>query len=214
MSLHQPGRPVAEKTFDAFAENIKHAEHGCRNAQNIIQFVDTKAGVIAGFTFVGLGVVLQGIKEFLCLSKDIQDCLVAAFKLHPACATILFGFCVISIGLGILSLWFVVQCVAARAPRIGLDLKHSTLFPIYHEVHELGRARDHFEKLKRGLTQAEIIQEYEVQLLNLGAILHKKMRCQHWAATAFLGQLLLISLSGAILFVYTYLYIIAGSVLQ
>jgi hypothetical protein len=40
------------------------------------------------------------------------------------------------------------------------------------------------------------------------------MRCQHWAATAFLGQLLLISLSGAILFVYTYLYIIAGSVLQ
>ena len=48
MSLHQPGRPVAEKTFDAFAENIKHAEHGCRNAQNIILFVYTYLYIIAG----------------------------------------------------------------------------------------------------------------------------------------------------------------------
>jgi hypothetical protein len=157
-----------------------------------------------------LGVVFQGIKEFLCLDKTIQNSIVDAFNLHPICATILFGFCVVSIGLGIISLWLVVKCVAPRAPRIGVRLKHSMLFPMYHEGQEIAQAREHFAKLERGLTQKEIAGEYEAQLLNLGAILQKKMQYQRWAANAFLGQLLLISLSGAILFIYTYFFMIAG----
>ena len=214
MSRHEPSPVSPSDTAVQFAEGIRHAESGYRNAQDVIRFIDTKAGAIAGFTSVCIGVVLQGIKEFLCLNKDIQESIVVAFKQHPACALVLFGFCVASIGLGIACIWFVVQCVAARSPRIGLQARHSMLFPYYDAAQEAGAARVHYQKLERGLTRQEIAEEYEVQLLNVGAILEKKILFQRRAANAFLGQLTLIAVSGAILFFYAYIYMILPEVIK
>jgi len=203
----KPAEPPPDENL--FAEGIKHAESGYKNAQDVIRFIDSKAGVIAGFTSVGLGVMMQGIKEFLCLNKDIQDSIVAILKLHPVCAVVLFTFCVLSIGLGIVCLICVVQCVTARAARMNSKLKHTMLFPFYDATKDLDSARLHFEKLERGLTHKEIADEYGVQLLNVGAILHQKMKFQRWATNAFLAQLVLISVSGALLFGFSYKFIIA-----
>lgn len=192
MSEHEP------TNHDPFKEGIRHAESGYKNGQDIIKFIDTKAGVIAGFAFVGLGVILQGIKEFLGFSKDIQNFIFANFLEHSICAVVILITSMLSSFCGICCVWLVVRCVTARPRRIASKAKHTILFPYWNEDAEYGFAREHYEKLERGLTHKEIAIEYGDQLLNVGAILHKKIKYQRWAAHAFLIQFTLLALIGAI----------------
>lgn len=192
MSQHEPSN------HDPFKEGIRHAESGYKNAQDVIKFIDTKAGVIAGFAFVGLGVVLQGIKEFLGFSKDVQNVIVDAFLRHPHCALAIFITSGLSSLCGVCCVGLVVRCVTARPRRIASKAKHTILFPHWNEDAEYGYAREHFEKLESGLTHKEIAIEYGDQLLNVGAILHKKIRYQRYAAHSFLVQFALLALTGMI----------------
>lgn len=187
------------RDFDPFIEGIKHAESGYKNSQDIIKFIDTKAGVIAGFAFVGIGVVLQGVKEFLAFRKDTQDLIVEIFKQHPTCAIVIFISSFLSSATGVCCMWFVVRCVTARPRRIASKTKHTILFPHWDERKDYGYAREYYEKLERGLTHKEIAVEYGDQLLNVGAILYKKIKYLRCAAHTFLGQLFLLALTGAII---------------
>src|SRR5208282_5037095 len=128
MSHHEQEPPNPKKDFDPILEGIKHADSGYKNAQDIIKFIDTKAGVIAGFAFVCIGVVLQGIKEFLGFSKDIQNSIIEALKPHPAHAWMIYASLTFSMAIGIFTVLCVVRCVTARPPRIASKLKHTTLF--------------------------------------------------------------------------------------
>lgn len=178
---------------------IKHAETGYKNAQDIIKFMDTKSGVIAGFAFVGIGFVLQVAKEFLSIPTEMRSLVIDQFKSHPVWAYVIFAIALVSLAAGVACVWCVVRCVTARPPHITSNLKHTFLFPFYGtKSRDLDCAMAYYAKVKIGLTAAEIAAEYEIQLLNVGAILCKKITWHRRAANAFLLQLALLTTAGAV----------------
>jgi hypothetical protein len=176
---------------------IKHAETGYKNAQDIIKFMDTKSGVIAGFAFVGIGFVLQVTKEFLSSPTDLRSAVVDQFKSAWAWEYTIFALTVLSLIMGISCVYCVVQCITARPPHIPSNLKHTILFP-HCGTSDANYAREYYAKLKSGLTAAEVAAEYEHQLLNVGSILCQKITWHRRAANAFLLQLASLTLAGAL----------------
>lgn len=203
MSHSKQNSPDDRSSNEPLAGGIKHAEASYKNAQDVIKFIDTKAGVIAGFAFIGIGVILQGIKTLLNLNEEMQTQIVEMSKLHPAYVIILCGASLLSIILGLLCIWYVVRCVTARPPSIASKLKHTILFPIFNENKDYGFARSYFEKIEAGLTPREIAEEYSAQLLNVGAILYKKIMLQRRAAMVFLAQLVGLAITGAALLLFS-----------
>jgi hypothetical protein len=169
---------------------VKHAEAGYRNAQDIIKFLDTKSGVIAGFAFVGIGLILQVLKEFIEARDSVKTSTMIFFENLPHSTLLIIVFITtFSLLCGIASIYYVVRCITARPPSDISELKHTFLFPFFDEKCDLESAMEHYKKINDGFTLVEVAQEYEAQLLQVGSIICKKVKYNRLAANCFLGQL-------------------------
>ncbi|WFB36814.1 hypothetical protein P3T73_03435 [Kiritimatiellota bacterium B12222] len=168
---------------------LEHFRFGLNNSQETIRALDAKAGVISAFTFLiltgWLGVVKFFIEENLLVGVDIN---LSTFFIAVFFIGIFFS--------GVSSMIFLVWSAKGR------DKDKDTfyaLFPYYlRGQREIAKKTFYDEGLFK--TEAQL-NEFRDQLVILGSILEKKIRCGHYACIALLVQLgcLVLFLVGLIL---------------
>jgi hypothetical protein len=173
--------------FSSWETTLRHVETGYRNAQDIIKFLDAKAGAVAGFALVGIGLVLQVVKEFFEAKPEEKEPILAMFAQYSFPFLAVAISAIVSLVAGVISIWCVVRCITARPPKdIGLSLKHTFLFPFCEDEKT---AKEYYKRIHDGLTAKEIAAEYEEQILQVGLIKCKKIKWIRRAANYFLVQL-------------------------
>ena len=179
----------AERSID---DTVKHAKSGYENAQNVIKLIDAKASILIGLSTLAAGFVISAAKWYIEIdpTKGGASFLAAVAK-HPALMrwTALLG--VLSLVVGLICIGACVWSVVARSRPEGLQMPFSVLFPIYPQ-HKEREAADFFRSKLQGMSQAEVLIEYEDQLRVLGLILSKKLKHNRVASVAFLSQLCLL----------------------
>ncbi len=173
-------------------DTIKHAKSGYENAQNVIKLIDAKAGILIGLSTLAAGFLVSVFKWYVEIdpSKGGANFLAAVAK-HPA-------FIHWAAFLGVLSLIAALGCigacvwsVVARSRPDNLQMPFSVLFPAYPQDKER-EAAEFFRWKLRGMSQTEMLIEYEDQIRVLGLILSKKLKHNRIASIAFLVQLCLL----------------------
>jgi hypothetical protein len=175
-------------TEEEFQRTLTHAKAGYSNAQDIIKFLDAKAGALLGIVSLMLGLPLLLAKWVL------EQPATAQFHL-PLLMGHAWWWCfwtgvlaVLSLGAGALSMCQAVAAVRARLPKS--KAKIPVLMPL-HPPGDYRQAVRSFGRLRRGLKREEILREYELQLTRLGQILSEKAVLVSRAAWLFRVQFLL-----------------------
>lgn len=197
MSTNTDSTTGAAPRQNKLASGLEHAKEGYKNAQEIIRFVDTKVGVFTGFAVLGIGFVLQILKEFFSLPDSIRIQILSIFPEHQIWLYMILLILAGSLFCGIYSLWHGIAALVARPPRP--NSKPTILFPFYSESEsDWEDAKQCVSKIKSGLTEEQIAREYEIQILNVGSILCKKVDFSRKAATWFKWQVVTISIAAGL----------------
>ena len=168
---------------DANADpTLGHARDGYAQVQEVIRFVDTKAGVLLGLVVLVTLVPVHAVQWIAGDAERLKACIELS-RVWLFSAWGIFGLSVAGLVLGEASLWMAMECVA---PRGRGPAKASVLFPVTTDAKELANIG---RKLKRGMTAGDILGEYEDQLKRSGMILAIKMRRLGWAAFCFKMQM-------------------------
>lgn len=186
--------PKATGSTASLESTLKHVEIGYKNAQDIIKFLDTKSGVIAGFAFAGIGFILQSLKEIIALKDPVKSALLSMFGQYSYPTCLLFSATIVSLFAGVASIWCVVRCVTARPPEKVSKLQHTFLFPFCDKI---SAAQEYYKRIHTGIDLAGVADEYEHQILNVGSITCKKITWNRRAANFFLVELILLVIAVA-----------------
>ena len=197
--MSSPDPQIAQQSLD-------HAKTGYQNAQDVIKFMDTKFGAVAGLSILLCGFQLKSLASFLQLPESTQAAVRALLESHTAELQVLVLCAAASLISGVACIVCAISGVMARAPRdtprwlkilasIGFashlpkrkKYKHTVLFPFWTDSDMAVRS---FRRISRGMTHKEISAEYVSQLWNLGAILQKKIALVRWAAHALVAQMI------------------------
>jgi hypothetical protein len=103
--------PDGQEPSRSLESTLKHAETGYRNAQDIIKFLDAKAGVTAGFAFLGIGFVLQVIKEIVEAKDSVETAITTIFGKDSFPTCVISAATILSLFAGVVCIWCVVRCM-------------------------------------------------------------------------------------------------------
>lgn len=156
-----------KETFD---RTVDHLSKSLDNAQNTIRFIDTKVGVVVSVLSLVLGGVFSCTSlphYFLQLVRDVSlpQVLSLLILLLATVAVVLFA-------LGLRAAW---KTLNARAPNAPGRLKHWFLFPLCKKGDYQKLYYEFDERLKNGLNDEAIIEEYKDQLAVLSCIQNDKI---------------------------------------
>lgn len=156
-----------KETFD---RTVDHLSKSLDNAQNTIRFIDTKVGVVVSVLSLALGGVSSCTSlphYFLQLARDVSwpQVLSLLILLLATVAVVLFT-------LGLCAAW---KTLNARAPNAPGRLLHWFLFPICKKDDYKKLYAEFDERLKNGLDNEAIIEEYKDQLTVLSRIQNDKI---------------------------------------
>lgn len=168
---------------DRNALTLEHVKAGYTHTQEVIRFIDTKAGALLGLAAIITFFPLYLIQWLLDHPEGMKICLSLAENWAKASYGIWVCF-VAGLACGIISVWLTVDCVI---PRGRGNAKATVLFPVTFdptEVALLGR------KLRQGFTPNGILDEYETQLTRSGYILGAKIRKLNRAAFWFKTEMI------------------------
>lgn len=168
---------------------IEHAKTGHATVQQVIPFIDTKTGVLLTYSFAALlgpFWLMQAIFGADCMSASK---LQTNYQHNHSCFIVVAGVVSISVISWALCVYACLQSVSPRRPPPNLEKRHLILFP-YIAISEIPQVKIRYNKLSAGLSDNEILGEYEVQLLRIGLICHQKIYWHRFACHAFMAQLL------------------------
>lgn len=172
-------RTLNQMTPELEETTLEHAKAAYANAQETIRFIDTKAGALTGLLTLAVGLPIWVIQWLGEQKTEESSLYLGLAKCEPYILVI--GFLAWSCGImaGVVSLWLVLDCIAARPP--SRKRKPTILFPMVadrHSAYVIAR------RLTVGLSTADTIGEYRTQCLRVGAILAKKVikfkRAMRW----------------------------------
>ena len=151
-----------KKTFD---RTVDHLSKSLDNAQNTIRFIDTKVGVVVSVLSLASGGVFSCTSlphYFIQLAKGVSQTQVLSLLilLSAAVAVVLFA-------LGLCAAW---KTLNARAPDAPGRLAYWLLFPLCKKDDYQKLYNEFGERLKDGLKDEVIVEEYKDQLVVLSRI--------------------------------------------
>ena len=151
-----------KETFD---RTVDHLSKSLDNAQNTIRFIDTKVGVIVSVLSLAVGSVFSCTSlphYFIRLARDVSwsQVLSLLILLLAAAAVVLFA-------LGLRAAW---KTLNARAPDAPGRLAYWLLFPLCKKDDYQKLYNEFGERLKDGLKDEVIVEEYKDQLVVLSRI--------------------------------------------
>ena len=184
----QPGAPIVAENDAKLERTLEHARKGHGNAQDVIKLVDAKNSVFIGLSTLAAGFVFALLKWSLELPADRGN-LGTFLSAYPGSRLWLLLPVGVTLIAALLCIGFCVWSTIARARPENLHHKVTVLFPAYPKP-STEIAHEYFQiSLRDGMTEAEVLAEYEDQLRVLGMILGQKLRFHRWAALTFLVQL-------------------------
>lgn len=185
MNLDQPVPP------EVLMEHLR-ASH--TNVQDVIKFVDTKTGALTGLVTLSLTFPFLLFRYFTGDNFDPAKC-TNPFPAYPDLPPLVLGlFCLSLLG-GIGSIYCSLKSLVARPPSRWIKPKNSQkdqfclLFPFYTPK-QANAAHQYFSKITTGLSQKELLVEYQHQVEQLGSIVERKIRWHRRAALMFQVQLI------------------------
>jgi hypothetical protein len=128
------------------------------------------------------------------LPPDIKN----NFQVHPFLILVLMTLGVLSLLAGCLCIWCCVMSLVGRPPAKCLKQRYTLLFPYFSGK---PAEKTYYTKACSGMTQGEILKEYESQIWNVGLILRKKLIRHRWAGIMFLIQLVILTMGGIVVLV-------------
>lgn len=196
---------------DSWTRTSAHFKDGYKNAGEAIRFVDTKTSVLTGLLMLTTAAPFTALKWSASLDAKYPSNLQNFQSSHPYAYAIILAGSVLGIIFGICGVIFGVEGLSPRSPKkhyhgvFGaikrmsdiLSRKHSkkkdkppisVLFPFYKERDSI-LATKYFNRAAKGLSEKEILQEYEGQIAQVGRILCLKIECLQRAALCFKMQL-------------------------
>lgn len=191
--------PHNEEQVPEYAETVAHARAGYSNAQDIIKFIDTKSGVVTGLVTVSLGLPFLVIQWLAEQETDAFLNLEQIAKRSQWLAGISMALLILGIGAGLFALLKSLSGLLPRSPAARMDV--TILFPMFHPTRNKRKALKSLTRLTAGLSQKEVLREYEIQLFRVGQILHEKTQLLHQTGKWFGWQVGLYFLSLACLLV-------------
>lgn len=172
---------------------LEHLKAGYANAQERIRDMDTKTNVLIGFQIAVTGMLVAA--AFSVAKGEVK---LGAVPCSQTLQTLIIVSWMISLGAGLLSVWFLLSTLKARGPNGGAF--HTALFPFYDhkkDAESFGRAISSIQEDPVHMP----IEEYRKQLQQVGAILFKKVRRNRMAVNCLFGQLLAV-LATVLFFVF------------
>jgi general stress protein CsbA len=196
---HGENKSVSESQPDLSAA-LQHAKDSYTNLQSVIQFVDTKSSHLIAI----MGISVAGLAAgpfWLVGSEGGSKCLSVLLSSNNEYWVILpWVFALLA---GLCSIIFALLSVTAKKPDhvdacFGAsteDLtrgwpKHVALFPVSHPS-EIKDVAKKVGLLSQGMSQKQIIREYERQLIVVGAILFSKITFHRYSALSLVVHLFL-----------------------
>jgi len=152
--------------------SLDHAKAGYKNSQEIIRFLDSKCGAVIGLVTLVTSLPFVIFKWIAEQKPDSPWCLGTLAKDSPKLWWIAAGFAVLGVASGLIALLTALHGLRARSRSGGGPTP--ILFPMLDPNKNLVDATQSFSRLQAGLSYADIVHEYEGQLLNVGMILHAK----------------------------------------
>ena len=182
-----------KETFD---RTVDHLSKSLDNAQNTIRGIDTKGGVVASVLSFALGGVFSCTSlphYFLQLARDVYwpQVLSLLILLLAAAAIVLFA-------LGLRAAW---KTLNARAPNTPGCLKYWFLFPFSKKDDYQKLYSEFDERLKNGLDDESVIEEYKDQLTVLSRIQYDKIVFCNRMLSFFGWALFVVLICGGLVFV-------------
>ena len=174
-----------------FERTLEHLKAGHENAQNVIKFIDTKTSFLFGASIVTMGFILQAAKQYSQLPPAVGH----AFNAHPYHFFVLIIIGQLSLLAGGLCIWSCAMSLIPRHPAKKLKRTSMVLFPFFEGKPS---ERQFCSQAGHGLTDREILREYEAQIWSLGLILRKKIIRHRRAVIMFLTQIIIVAAGGLV----------------
>ncbi|OGV70665.1 MAG: hypothetical protein A2283_11620 [Lentisphaerae bacterium RIFOXYA12_FULL_48_11] len=177
---------------------IEHAQRGYQNAQETIRFVDTKTGVLTGLCCLLLGAGLELIKT--CLAIGVYKAPFNGHAIDSWCIVAgiaLLIFAISGIGCIIAS----IHSLTARPPLASTGF--TVLFPFFTPPAR-STAEEYARKIVVGMKESEIAEEYQNQIISVGAILEEKCKWHRRAVLYFRAEVLSLFALGAAVFLFSH----------
>ena len=180
-------KPAAAQN-DNISETLTHAQKGYDTAQATIQLLDTKVGIITGFSTLMSGFVLAWAKWSVETTANPFSLLDLVD--YSAAHRLIFGaLIIVNFAATFACILWTIWTVIARGRPKNLNERFLVLFPQYHKRDAKEACRE-FERKLQGMSQREILREYEDQLRVLGWILGAKLAAHSRATKALLVQVI------------------------
>jgi hypothetical protein len=182
-------QPVSPETL------MEHLRASHANVQDVIKFVDTKTGALTGLVTLILTFPFLLARYFTGDNFDLAKW-KNPFPAHPDFPTVALIVLSVSLLGGIASICCSLTSLVARPPSRWIKPKNSQkdqfciLFPFYTPK-QAPAAHEYFSKIVSGLTQKELLIEYQHQAEQLGSIVERKIRWHRRAALLLRVQLVL-----------------------
>jgi len=153
-------------------ETIEHAQFGNKNAQETIRFMDKKIGVALAFISAICG------SAYSVWSNSGNALLSGVSKMDWW--SVIMGLTILSlVGFLVFLIRVIHYCckgLVPKSPESGnAKVRHSVLFPFVPCNGKVDDYREGIKKLTTGMTDQDILEEYEDQSVILGQILASKM---------------------------------------
>lgn len=174
---------------------MEHLRTSHANVQDVIKFVDTKTGALTGLVTLVLAFPFFLVQYITGDSFDANKW-NNPFPSVPNLPAVSLTFLGMSLLGGISSIYCSMNSLIARPPASWLKPKATPmnnfciLFPFY-TPNQTNEAHEYFSKIVSGITQKELLTEYQHQAVQLGRIVERKIRWHRWAARMFTVQLVL-----------------------
>lgn len=174
---------------------LDHLRTSHANAQDVIKFIDTKTGVVTGLVSLALAFPFLLGQYFVGESFDSSRWQLL-YESHPTLSISVFTAFSWSLTCGVVSIYCSLVSLMARPPSLWdkpIEIEKARfciLFP-FHAAAHANHARAYYSKITGGLTNKELLGEYEYQLEQLGSIVERKIYWHRRAATLFVLQLIL-----------------------
>lgn len=180
---------------ETFCRTVDHLSKSLDNAQNTIRFIDTKVGVVVSALSLALGGVSFCTSLPRCLIQQARG--VSVLQVLSMLILLLAAAAVVLFALGLRAAW---KTLTARAPDAPGRLRHWLIFPLCKKADYQKLYAEFGERLKNGLSNDAIVEDYKDQLTILSRIQNDKFVFCNRMLSFFGWALFTMLLCGGLLF--------------
>lgn len=157
----------------SFEETVAQMHRGYENTQRVVQAMDTKAGAVVAlslaiFAFTGSLVawIHDKLGDGILQNTSAPHCRVGWTVVALVVLSGLFGFACLD------------RSFSTVRPNGLPDPKHfTTLFPVTEDAWKNPEALAHLRRIVEGESREFVLNEFQQQLLAMGAIVFRKIKC-------------------------------------